>query len=221
MAATERARGERRAAGSPPSKRQREREDVKDRGRGRIPGQAIGFPGGPRDEVGPGDANTVHEDAGLRHGGDDGGREVFVPTGLPPETSTASAVRSALRIAARITSSRSGSTPKSTGMLPAALMSARSAYWLTFRTCPARGVTSGGTISSPVAITATRGRRTTHTRASPIPESAPTSAGRMRWPRAKRRVPFLASSPRRITCCMRVAVRSMATAWLTSGCAPP
>ena len=44
------------------------------------------------------------------------------------------------------------------------------------RTCPGRGVTSGGTISSPVAITATRGRRCTSTRLTPARDAAGNEA---------------------------------------------
>ena len=57
----------------------------------------------------------------------------------------------------------------------------------TVSSCPGCGVTCGGTISLPVAMTATRGRRCTSTRLTPMPASAPTSCARQRCPAGKRR----------------------------------
>ena len=121
------------------------------------------------------------------------------PTDTPPETHTTSAAASARSSAATVASRSSGTCSTSSTRAPARAACAASAVALESRIWPGPRGRPGGTSSSPVTRTATRGRAPQLTRSRPSEASTATSAGPSSVPAASTSSPLRTSSPARRT----------------------
>ena len=123
----------------------------------------------------------------------------WAPTLTPPERTTTSAQAAPSRTSASSSGSVSRATPSRRTSAPASAAWAASASELLSWIWAGPSGRPGGTSSSPVEMTATRGRRWTDAEACPVAASRPIAAGSSARPRSNRSKPAATSVPARRT----------------------
>ena len=119
------------------------------------------------------------------------------PTDTPPDTHTMSESASARESATRVASAESGTVSLNTTSPPARATWAPTVSGFELQIRPGAGSDPGGASSSPVASTATRGRRAHAAAPRPTLASTPSSAGPSSVPWVSTVVPARTSSPAR------------------------
>ena len=117
------------------------------------------------------------------------------PTETPPVETTRSASASAAAKAKRVASARSGTLSTRTISQPAAASVAQTSTELDSWICPRSRGDPGGTSSSPVVRTTTRGRRMQATLVRPSPATADVASGLSRVPGWRTTSPACTSAP--------------------------
>ena len=122
------------------------------------------------------------------------------PIDTPPLVRRRSQSAAPARTVARIASASSATRPRSTGVAPASATSASRVSRLESWIWPGPRVVPGGTSSSPVESTPTRGRGWACTSVAPMPASTPRCPGVSTSPAANTASPACRSSPAARTC---------------------